>query len=99
MHGDTRRRQTLVDVGIPTYGEPKFLAKAIESVLDQTFPAWALTISENWPRERGRRWAAVEPYLADPRVRYVTTGTNLGGARNSTGLIQSGRGSVRGATA
>ena len=81
--------RTLVDVGIPTYGEPKFLAKAIESVLDQTFPAWALTISENGPGSAAVA-AAVEPYLADPRVRYVTTGTNLGGARNSTGLVQSG---------
>lgn len=81
--------RTLVDVGIPTYGEPKFLAMAIESVLDQTFPAWTLTISENGPGSTAVA-AAVEPYLADPRVRYVTTGTNLGGARNSTGLIQSG---------
>jgi glycosyltransferase involved in cell wall biosynthesis len=79
----------LVDVGIPTYGEPKFLAQAIESVLEQTFSAWTLTISENGSGSATVA-AVVEPYLADPRIRYVTTGANLGGARNSSRLIKSG---------
>ena len=81
--------ETLVDVGIPTFGEPRFLAEAIESVLGQTFPAWTLTISENGPGSDAVS-GVVAAYLSDPRIRYVTTGENLGGPRNSTRLIQSG---------
>ena len=35
------------DVGIPTFGEPTYLAEAIECVVAQTLPDWRLTISEN----------------------------------------------------
>ena len=79
--------ETLVAVGIPTYGQPRFLAESIECVLAQTVPSWQLTISENGPGSELVA-AIVEPYLSDPRVRYVTTGSNLGGARNSTSLIE-----------
>ena len=82
--------EVLVDVGIPTYGEPRFLGEAIQSVHAQTFTSWRATVSENGP---GSAYVAdvVEPFLSDPRVRYVTTGTNIGGAGNSTRLLQSGR--------
>ena len=80
---------TLVDVGIPTFGEPRFLVEAVESVLRQTFAGWKLTISENGPGSAAVA-AVMEPFLSDPRVRYVTTGENLGGARNSTRLVQNG---------
>ena len=33
----------------------------------------------------------VEPYLSDERVRYVATGSNLGGAGNSTSLLRGAR--------
>jgi glycosyltransferase involved in cell wall biosynthesis len=80
----------MIDIGIPTFGEARFLAEAIECVLAQSVSAWRLTISENGP---GSEHVArkVEPYLSDPRVRYVTTGTNLGGAANSTTLLKAGR--------
>jgi len=81
--------QPVVDIGIPTYGEPRFLREAIESVLGQTFTAWSLTISENGPGSTAVL-AVVQPYLVDPRISYVTTGTNLGGARNASRLIQTG---------
>src|ERR1700752_1406565 len=80
---------TLVDIGIPTFGEPRFLAETIESVLRQTFTGWSLTISENGPGSPAVA-AAIDPFLSDSRVRYVTTGQNLGGARNSTKLVQAG---------
>jgi glycosyltransferase involved in cell wall biosynthesis len=80
----------LVDVGIPTFGEPTFLAEAIESVLGQTLTEWRLTISENGP-ESPAVAAAVEPFLSDPRVRFVSTGSNLGAARNWSRLIQTGQ--------
>ena len=81
---------TMVDVGIPTFGQPKFLVEAIESVLGQTLTAWRLTISENGPGSAAVA-AAVEPFLSDPRVRYVKTGRNIGAAGNWTGLIRPGQ--------
>jgi glycosyltransferase involved in cell wall biosynthesis len=81
--------ETLVDIGIPTFGEPRFLVEAIEDVLAQTLTGWRLTISENGPGSAAVS-AAVTPFLDDPRIQYVTTGSNLGGARNSTRLIQTG---------
>jgi glycosyltransferase involved in cell wall biosynthesis len=78
----------LVDIGIPTYGRPNYLAEAIESVRRQTVSSWRLTISENGA---GSDYVAgiVEPHVS-PRISYVKTGSNLGAARNATGLIQTG---------
>jgi glycosyltransferase involved in cell wall biosynthesis len=91
-HGDPPPAddRVLVDVGIPTYGRPAYLAEAIESVLAQTLESWQVTVSENGPGSADIA-PIVEPYLGDPRVRYVTTGRNIGGAGNSTRLIQTGR--------
>ena len=66
-------RASTVDVGIPAYGRPQFLVEALESVLGQTFEAFTLTVSDNGPGG-GDVQRAVEPYLTDPRVRYVATG-------------------------
>jgi glycosyltransferase involved in cell wall biosynthesis len=80
---------TLVDIGIPTYGRPAYLAEAIESVRRQSFTSWRLTISENGPPS-DYVVGIVEPHLADPRIDYVATGHNLGGAGNSTRLVEAG---------
>jgi glycosyltransferase involved in cell wall biosynthesis len=78
--------EPLVDVGIPTYGEPCYLAEAIESVLAQTLSAWRLTISENGPGNRSVA-AIVAPYLADRRVSHVVIGENVGGVGNANSLL------------
>lgn len=81
--------QVLVDVGIPTHGQPAYLGEAIDSVLRQTLMAWKLTISENGA---GSDYVAgvIEPHVASPRIEYVKTGENLGGPRNWTRLIETG---------
>ena len=81
--------QVLVDVGIPTHGQPAYLGDAIDSVLQQTLAAWKLTISENGA---GSDYVAgvVKPHVASPRIEYVKTGENLGGPRNWTRLIETG---------
>jgi glycosyltransferase involved in cell wall biosynthesis len=82
--------QAIVDVGIPTYGAPAYLAEAIECVLAQTFSEWRLTISENG---EGTDVVAgiVAPYLEDPRVAHVVVGQNIGSAGNASSLIRAGR--------
>jgi glycosyltransferase involved in cell wall biosynthesis len=83
--------QHVVDVGIPTRGAPAYLAEAIECVLEQTFSAWRLTISENGA---GTEFVArtVEPYLRDPRVSHVVVGEDVGGAGNATRLVRNATG-------
>jgi glycosyltransferase involved in cell wall biosynthesis len=80
-------RHPIVDVGIPAYGRPRYIVETIESVLSQTFADWRLTISDDGAGG-GDVANAVEPYLADPRVRYVPTGTRLGEVGNSNRLIE-----------
>jgi glycosyltransferase involved in cell wall biosynthesis len=81
---------TVVDVGIPTRGQPAYLAEAIECVLGQTFQAWRLTISENG---EGNEFVAriVEPYLHDLRVSHVLVGEDVGGAGNASLLVRAAR--------
>jgi glycosyltransferase involved in cell wall biosynthesis len=79
--------EPVVDVGIPAYLRPTYIIETIESVLAQTFPSWRLTVSDDGPGA-GDVQRAVEPYLADPRVRYVPTGQRLGVSGNWTRIIQ-----------
>lgn len=78
-----------VDIGMPAYRRPHFIGEAIESVLAQTYTNWRLVVSENGPGG-GEVEAAVRQYTSDPRVRYVTTGRNIGPAANWTRVLQAG---------
>ena len=77
-----------VDVGIPAYGRPHLLVQAIESALGQTLTEIRITISDNGPGG-GEVEQAVQPYLSDERVRYVSTG-GVPQHENMTRLIQTG---------
>ena len=81
--------EPLVDVGIPTHGRPRYLREALDSVLAQTFESWRLTISYNGPSGYDIR-AIIDPYLSDPRVHFVATGTEVSAAQNATRAIQAG---------
>ena len=78
----------IVDVGIPTLGEsPSYLVEAVESVFAQTFSSWRLLISENGPGLDSVR-EALEPYVRDPRVEHVVSGTREGRGINWTRASQ-----------
>lgn len=87
--GESRGAGLLVDIGIPTYGRPRYLAESIESVLAQTHEAWRLVISEDGP-ESPEVAAVVQRYAADRRIAYRSTGVHVGAAANLTSLIQKG---------
>jgi hypothetical protein len=79
-----------VDIGIPTKdwrraGRPIHLREAIASVLGQTFGDWRLTVSEN--DVEPHLSDVLDPYLADERIRHVTTGAAVTGAANSSALL------------
>jgi glycosyltransferase involved in cell wall biosynthesis len=81
---------TLVDIGIPTHGRPRYLVEAVETVIAQELTEWRLTICEDGQGSDAIA-EAVAPYLSDPRITYVTTGRHVGAAANMTGLIRRGR--------
>jgi glycosyltransferase involved in cell wall biosynthesis len=79
----------LVDVGIPTFRRPEYLAEAAESVLHQSYDRWQLHISEDGPGDDAVA-RALERFQDDPRVRVSAAGTNLGPAGNKNRLLEEG---------
>jgi glycosyltransferase involved in cell wall biosynthesis len=68
-------------IGIPVYNGEKFLAQAIESVLNQSFTDFELIISDNASTDKTREIS--ESYAdRDPRIRYYRHETNQGATWN-----------------
>jgi len=57
-----------VSVVLPTYDSARFLGKAIQSVLDQTFQDWELIVVDDGSTDNTRDVVAA---FQDPRIRYV----------------------------
>ena len=79
-----------VSVGMPVYNGERWLAEAIESILDQSFDRLELIISDNdstdGTEEICRSYAA-----RDPRVRYLRQEKNLGASDNYNFVFRSAR--------
>ncbi len=72
-----------VSVLMPTFQQERFIGRAIRSLFDQRHDNWELIIVD----DGGDASKAVEPFLADPRVRYHREPVNLGlGAALNVGL-------------
>lgn len=71
-----------VSVLMPTFEQPAFLRRALESLLAQTLTTWELLIVDDGSEDQTE--AAVRPYLADPRIDYHGLPSNggLGAALN-----------------
>lgn len=83
--------EPIVDIGVPVHRRPQFVASAVRSVIDQTYPHWRLTVSEDGaPTEAVR--GAVEPLLSDERVTLTATGEHLGQPRHKSLLARRGDG-------
>ncbi len=80
---------TRVDVGLTAYRRVTFIDQAIESVLEQTYPHWRLTICDNGPGG-GDVERVAERYLDDPRVSYRATGRELTLPENWTSALNQG---------
>jgi hypothetical protein len=78
-----------VDVRMPTRSVAPYIHQAIASVLAQTWTNWTLLISENGA-PGGELERELQPYLADPRIRYQAIGADLSAATNHTRLISDG---------
>jgi len=73
----------LVSVIIPTHNRPQYVAKAIQSVLDQTFQDFEIIVVDDGLKQRAKD--AVSAFL-DPRIRYIAHDENKGcAAAKNTG--------------
>jgi len=81
----------LVDIGITVHDRADYVARAIQSVVEQSYTHWRLTISQDGGMTTPVKYA-VEPYLEDERVSYVTPGEHLGIARHKSSLVARGHG-------
>ena len=68
----------MLSVGVPVYNAERFLAKALDSILSQTFTDFELLLSDNASTDSTD--AICREYAArDGRIRYSRNPTNLGG--------------------
>ena len=73
-------------MGVPVYNGERFLARALDSLLDQTLSDFELIISDNASTDGTQ--AICEAYARrDGRVRYVRQPTNIGGPRNWNAVV------------
>ena len=70
-----------VCVGMPVYNGERWIRESIESILNQTYPAFDLRISDNASTD-GTRAICEEYVTRDPRVRYFRNDRNVGVFRN-----------------
>lgn len=71
-----------ISVLMPTFKQREFIARALESLLDQTFSDWeAIIVDDGSP---DNTYEVVEPYLLDKRFSYhkLESNTGLGAALN-----------------
>ena len=73
--------EKLITTIIPTYRRPKLLQRAIQSVLNQTYPHFQVYVCDN---ASGDETSSVVNDIAkkDPRVKYHCHSENIGGFRN-----------------
>jgi glycosyltransferase involved in cell wall biosynthesis len=74
-----------VTVGIPTYNRSRLLARAIASVLEQSYPHFTLVVSDNASDDDT---ASVVASFRDPRLVYRPLERNIGRAANANRLIE-----------
>ena len=68
--------QADVTIFLPVYNGANFIRQAIDSVLAQTYTNWTFLIVDNCSTDNTAELC--QPYLADPRFKYVLNETNLG---------------------
>lgn len=79
----------LVSVIIPAYKCDNFITQALDSALIQDVPMEVLVIDDCSPDSLEQ---VMQKYLADPRVKYVKNGTNLGVAESRNQGMRLARG-------
>lgn len=80
----------LVSIIMPSYNTGRFIGETLESVLSQTYPNWELLIVDDCSSDNTD--AAVGPYLADARIRYLKNEKNSGAAVSRNRALREAKG-------
>lgn len=81
----------LVSIGLPVYNGERFIAQALDCLLDQTLADLEVIVSDNASTDRTAEICLA--YAArDARVRYVRQESNMGATRNWNFVAQQARG-------
>ena len=87
----TDKSLPLVSVGLPTFNRASSLTKAVNSVLQQTYPNIQLIISDNASTDETQ--SICEKFSQDDqRVTYIRQKANLGAANNFTEVLEQSTG-------
>lgn len=79
--------QPRVSVGLPVYNAEKYLEKALDSILAQTYQDFELIISDNASVDRTQE--ICQTYAArDARIRYYRNAKNLGAVPNFNRVLE-----------
>jgi glycosyltransferase involved in cell wall biosynthesis len=70
-----------VSIGMPVYNGEKYISKAIDSIICQTYPDFVLIISDNASTDRTHE-ICLEYLKADNRIKYFRNKKNIGGPNN-----------------
>jgi glycosyltransferase involved in cell wall biosynthesis len=80
-------RRPRLSIGLPVYNAEKYLRRAVDSLLGQTFEDLELILSDN-ASEDATPDLCREYEARDPRVRYYQNGVNLGASKNFNRVFQ-----------
>lgn len=79
---DNHYSKPLITTIIPTYRRPKMLRRAIDSVLNQTYPRFQVSIYDNASGDGQTEQVVVEFARGDQRVKYHCHAHNIGSGKN-----------------
>ena len=78
-------------IGVPVYNGERYLADALQSVVDSTFGDWEMIVSDNASTDG--TVAIVESFIArDPRICLRRNATNIGALPNFNAVVHGARG-------
>ena len=84
-------RRPAVTIGLPVFNGERYVADAIQSLLNQDFDDFEVIIADNASSDR--TWAICKRFAAiDDRIRIYRHDTNLGAARNYNFVVDHARG-------
>lgn len=80
----------LVSIIMPSYDTAKYIDKAIDSVLKQTYTNWELIIVDDCSPDNTDD--IVKPYLSDERIKYYKNEKNSGAAMSRNRALREAKG-------
>ncbi|TSC64682.1 MAG: glycosyl transferase family 2 [Microgenomates group bacterium Gr01-1014_93] len=82
-----KTQSSLVTIGMPLLNEGRYLSKALDSLLNQSFSDFEIIISDNASTDETAE-IAKNYAKKDQRIRYYRTDSRVGGRENFNRLFQ-----------